>query len=60
MQRRLLALCSVLAFGLTLSACDKKEDKKDDKKADAKKDDAKKDDAKEADKGEEKKEGGGW
>jgi len=62
MQRRILALCSVLAFGLTLSACDKKEDKKDDKKADAKKADAKKDDAKDDKGGEDKKDGedGGW
>jgi hypothetical protein len=49
-----LALALTLAFGFTVTACDKKEDKKEDKKDDKKAEEKKAE-------GEEKKEGdGGW
>lgn len=54
MHKHALALTAALALSFSLSACDAKEEKKDDKKADAKKDDAKKDEKK----ADEKKEGG--
>ena len=61
MSKQLLTLAAASVFCLSLSACDKQEEKKDDKKeADAKKDgDAKKEgEGKDDGKGEEKKEGG--
>jgi hypothetical protein len=57
MLTRALTLALTFSFGLTLVACDKKEDKKDAKADDKKTDDKKADDKKD---GGEEKADGGW